>query len=116
MRKKIRAWCNNLIIHNYQLVDNLVYFFYLLRMNSITIGAFEAKTHFSQLLIEVEKGNIIHVTRRGKPIARITSEKFDKKETGQNTLKNISRRRKNINSKGKFITNEILTLRDEGRK
>jgi len=84
-------------------------------MNSITIGAFEAKTHFSQVLIEVEKGNVIHVTRRGKPIARITSEEFDKKESGQNTLKNIAKRRKNINSKEKFTSNEILTFRDEGR-
>jgi len=85
-------------------------------MNSITIGAFEAKTHFSQLLIEVEKGNVIHVTRRGKPIARISSEEFGKKESGQNTLKNIAKRRKNINSKEKFTSNEILTFRDEGRK
>ncbi len=85
-------------------------------MNNITIGAFEAKTHFSQLLIEVEKGNVIHVTRRGKPIARITSEEFNKKGTAQNTLKKIARRRRNIISKGKFTSNEILIFRDEGRK
>lgn len=85
-------------------------------MNSITIGAFEAKTHFGQLLMEVEKGNVIHVTRRGKPIARITSEEFDKKGIDQNTLKHIASRRKNINAKRKFTSNEILTFRDEGRK
>ena len=100
----------------YQLVDNPVCLIYLLIMNSITIGAFEAKTHFSQLLAKVEKGNIIHVTRRGKAIARITSEEFDKKETVKNTLKNIARRRDKINLKRKFTSNEILTFRDEGRK
>ncbi len=35
-------------------------------MNRINIGAFEAKTYFSKLLKEVELGNIVHVTRRGK--------------------------------------------------
>jgi prevent-host-death family protein len=33
------------------------------------IGAFEAKTHFSQLLERVERGEEIVITRRGKPIA-----------------------------------------------
>lgn len=32
-------------------------------------GAFEAKTHFSELLKKVEKGEQITITRRGKPIA-----------------------------------------------
>jgi prevent-host-death family protein len=36
-----------------------------------TIGAFEAKTHFSQLIAEVEKGQDYIVTRRGKPVAKI---------------------------------------------
>ena len=37
-----------------------------------TIGAFEAKTHLSQLLQDVQKGNEITITKRGKPIARLT--------------------------------------------
>jgi prevent-host-death family protein len=37
-----------------------------------TVGAYEAKTHFSQLLREVESGETIIVTRHGLPIARIT--------------------------------------------
>jgi prevent-host-death family protein len=36
-----------------------------------TIGAFEAKTHFSELLERVSHGEIFTVTRRGKPIARL---------------------------------------------
>jgi prevent-host-death family protein len=36
-----------------------------------TVGAFEAKTHLSQLLDEVEKGETITITRRGVPVARL---------------------------------------------
>lgn len=36
-----------------------------------TVGAFEAKTHLSQLLDEVEHGETITITRRGVPIARL---------------------------------------------
>lgn len=32
-------------------------------------GAFEAKTHFSELLDKVESGEQIIITRRGKPVA-----------------------------------------------
>lgn len=35
------------------------------------IGAFEAKTHFSRLLDQVERGETITTTRHGKPIARL---------------------------------------------
>ena len=31
-----------------------------------TVGAFEAKTHFAQLLQRVERGEEITITRRGK--------------------------------------------------
>ncbi len=36
-----------------------------------TVGAFEAKTHLSGLLDEVEQGRSITITRRGKPVARL---------------------------------------------
>ena len=85
-------------------------------MNSITVGAFEAKTHFSQLLKEVEKGNIVHVTRRGKPIALISPEGFGREEAGQNALERIASRRKVVGMRKKITTNDILEFRDEGRK
>ena len=85
-------------------------------MSSITVGAFEAKTHFSQLLKEVEKGNIVHVTRRGIPIALISPEKPDREEAGQNALERISNRRKAVCMRKKITTNDILEFRDEGRK
>jgi len=36
-----------------------------------TIGAFQAKTHFSSLLEEAERGEIIVVTKKGRPVAQI---------------------------------------------
>lgn len=35
------------------------------------IGAFEAKTHFSQLLERAQQGTVFIVTRRGKPVAQL---------------------------------------------
>jgi prevent-host-death family protein len=36
-----------------------------------SVGFYEAKTHLPKLLVQVEKGETITITRRGKPIARI---------------------------------------------
>ncbi|HVC61790.1 MAG TPA: type II toxin-antitoxin system prevent-host-death family antitoxin [Acetobacteraceae bacterium] len=36
-----------------------------------TIGAFVAKTHLSELLERVERGEVMTITRRGRPIARL---------------------------------------------
>lgn len=36
-------------------------------------GAFEAKTHFSELLRKVEQGEQITITLRGKPVAVLCS-------------------------------------------
>jgi len=47
---------------------NMAVFFF---MKTIKIGSFEAKTHFSQLLQEVEKGKSFDILRRGKPVARL---------------------------------------------
>jgi prevent-host-death family protein len=38
-----------------------------------TVGVFEAKNHLTSLLEEVEAGGEVVITRRGKPIARLTS-------------------------------------------
>jgi prevent-host-death family protein len=36
-----------------------------------SIGSYEAKTHLPRLLGEVQKGESIVITKRGKPIARL---------------------------------------------
>lgn len=39
-----------------------------------TIGSFDAKTHFAALLERVAKGEIIKITKRGVPIAKLVPE------------------------------------------
>lgn len=38
------------------------------------VGAFEAKTHLSALLEEVERGEEVVITRHGKAVARLVPE------------------------------------------
>ncbi len=37
-----------------------------------TIGAFEAKTHLSELLERVERGEEFTITRHGRPVAKLS--------------------------------------------
>jgi prevent-host-death family protein len=37
----------------------------------VEVGAFEAKTHLSNLLDQVERGETVVITRHGKPVARL---------------------------------------------
>ena len=40
-----------------------------------TVGAYEAKTHFSELLGRVEAGEEVTITRHGAPVARLVPVK-----------------------------------------
>ena len=40
-------------------------------MSSKEIGLFDAKTHLSELLDEVEEGQVIYLTRRGRRVAEL---------------------------------------------
>ncbi|MCC5849152.1 MAG: type II toxin-antitoxin system Phd/YefM family antitoxin [Verrucomicrobia bacterium] len=44
------------------------------------VGTYEAKTHFSKLLEEVQAGTKIIVTRHGKPVAEIQTPSTKKKK------------------------------------
>lgn len=41
------------------------------------VGIFEAKTHLSSLLDEVEKGGEVTITRHGKPVAKLVQATAD---------------------------------------
>jgi prevent-host-death family protein len=43
------------------------------------IGTLEAKTHFSNILDEVEQGQRFYITRHGKKIAELSPVKAEKK-------------------------------------
>jgi len=54
-------------------------------MNAIQIGAFEAKTKFAELLARVARGQEFLITKRGRPVARLTGQ--DKAENLPRTAK-----------------------------
>ena len=52
------------------------------------IGIFDAKTHLSELLDEVEQGQIVYLTRRGKRIAELRPLTPEKKPLVRGSAKN----------------------------
>jgi antitoxin (DNA-binding transcriptional repressor) of toxin-antitoxin stability system len=80
-------------------------------MKTIEVGAFEAKTHFSQLLDEVEAGAVVKISRRGKPVAIL---KQDVAVSRENALKALRELR--TLCKAKIPLDEIEKLRDKGRE
>jgi prevent-host-death family protein len=80
-----------------------------------TIGFYEARTHFSQLLDEVARGKKVLITRHGKPAALLTPPPAeDKKDVREviRQMKEYSRRQARTLGPG-------LTIRDlieEGRR
>jgi len=45
------------------------------------VSAFDAKTHLSRLLQEVQDGSSITITKRGKPVARLVHVINDRRKT-----------------------------------
>ena len=80
-----------------------------------TIGAFEAKTHLSQLLEKVAAGEKFVITRHGKPVAKLVpvDEKDEplrlKREEAVKRLKTVG----NGNRLGRLTIRQLI---NEGRK
>ena len=62
------------------------------QQGSRTIGAYEAKTHLSELLEKVESGEEITITKHGAPVARLVPVK--KEASKEERLAAIQRIRK----------------------
>ena len=77
------------------------------------IPASEAKANFSQLLDEVERGETVVITRRGRAIARITPETDCRRREIEEALADIAELRKHT---GKISVAELLAWRHEGHK
>lgn len=79
-----------------------------------TVQASEAKAKFSALLSEVERGEVIEITRHGKTIARIVPE-ADEAERRRKAVDDLIQWRKTLPKTG-ITVEDILSARDEGRK
>ncbi len=77
------------------------------------IGAFQAKTHFSEILAEVSAGEEFIVTLRGKKVAKVIPFSEEAKESSpQASIRSIRELRKGLR-RGKL---NLKKLRAEGRK
>lgn len=80
-------------------------------INVKEIGSFEAKTHLSSLLREVEeKGTEFHITRRGKAVAVL------KRDEVPGHIDPVSALDRMCKIKLADTIDELLELRDEGRE
>lgn len=77
-----------------------------------TIGAFDAKTHFSALLGKVEKGESIVITKHGRPVACLVPAFQPDSVLVRSSISRIKKM-----SKGNTLMGlDWKSLRDEGRK
>jgi len=77
------------------------------------IQASDAKTRLPQLLDEVERGETLIITRHGKPIARLVPEVDQRRASTEAAFAEFDKIRKRA---GRITAQEILDMRDEGRK
>ncbi|TQE92782.1 MAG: type II toxin-antitoxin system prevent-host-death family antitoxin [Spiribacter salinus] len=77
-------------------------------MSTVTVA--DAKAHLSELLGRIESGEEIVITRRGKPVARLTSL-----EPAKQPVKSLAEFRDSIRPPRKPATEVLTALRDEER-
>ena len=75
------------------------------------IGAYEAKTHLSELLARVMKGEQIVITKHGAPIAYLVPAGSRKSEASE-VIRGIRELRKGIKLKG----HRLKDLIEDGRR
>jgi len=80
-------------------------------VKTIDVGAFEAKTHLSRLLDEVEAGAVVRISRRGKLVAVLRADESVSKANALDALAELRRL-----SRTKAPIGEVLDFRDEGRE
>ena len=78
------------------------------------IGAFEAKTHFSRIIEEVERGADYVITKRGKPVAKIIPFEQEDVMMWEEALEGFRELRKRYRGKpGDFNIREAI---EDGRR
>ncbi len=77
-----------------------------------TVGAFEAKTHFSALLEKVEKGEHVIITKHGHPVAKLMPTGGSDREQSKQAIERI----KVFSLKHTLGKIDWKVLRDEGRR
>lgn len=77
-----------------------------------TVGIFEAKTHLSNLLDQVENGEQIVITKHGRPIAKLVPIANVNQQLIHDTIQQL----KAFGKHNKLAGLDWKALRDEGKK
>lgn len=77
----------------------------------VTVGAFEAKTHLSELLDRVAAGEEVLITKHGKPVARLVPTHYVDRVRANQAFEKLKELRKGTTLGGL----SWKELRDEGR-
>jgi prevent-host-death family protein len=83
----------------------------------IEMRASDAKTHLSEVLDQVERGETVVITRHGRRIARLVPEAGQRQreiDAAIEDMKQLSKER--AERFGTMTVDEILSLRHEGHK
>lgn len=90
--------------------------------NVFNVGAFDAKTYFSELLRKAQEGAIINISKNGKQIAVLQGKKSLQNKAALDAHKRILARSqkfaelKNQNGFSSITSSEIKELKNAGRK
>ena len=76
-----------------------------------TVGAFEAKTHFSALLEEIEKGGEITITKHGRPVAKLVPVADRQRMKAAEAIEGLLKLQKRLKLNGDW-----REFRDAGRR
>ncbi|MCY3970351.1 MAG: type II toxin-antitoxin system prevent-host-death family antitoxin [Acidobacteria bacterium] len=82
------------------------------REDTLSVGAFAAKTHLSALLDKVAQGREVVITRRGEPVARLVPVGQAERSETESVIAELRERRKGLTLGGLHWKH----LRDEGRR
>jgi prevent-host-death family protein len=81
-----------------------------------TVNLFDAKNRLSALIDQVEEGQEVTITRRGKPAARLVPVAHDPEHSRQ-AVERLRSLRWSIERRGQvFSWEELRSYRDEGRR
>jgi len=82
------------------------------RRSRAFVGTFQAKTHFSQLLEHVAKGEEITITRHDRPVARLVPAERPSREHVATIFRRMDALRQSLsNSKDKTSLKDLINHR-----
>ena len=81
-----------------------------------SVGSYEAKTHLPRLLCEVEKGETITITKRGKPVAVLSpAQPVPKRDVSAVIAEFRAYSQEQARAHGSLSRLEIKEMIEEGR-